>query len=270
MAASMAAAVLVALASSQQQDGAGKPNPSAFKASLVARCLDPQVVRQLGATSSMAAGDRILVPQSAFAALRRRGLLPRGFRMCNPKDPDRQFFTEALPVHCAEGELCAPDFVLAAMGLVAGDPVTLQGANFPKAEFVRFQAHTSKLMDHPEVQDMLTSTLEGFAALTNGTTIQLRDGPDVYQARAGPPERARRPWPRLSRALPGPPFFWPWPGPASPPAPVGGRDQRARQARPSSGHVRRAGGVDRQHRPGNGLGTAQGRQAVEAQVESRG
>ncbi|KAJ1636309.1 ubiquitin fusion degradation protein UFD1-domain-containing protein [Pavlovales sp. CCMP2436] len=168
-----ACALLLAAAAAAEQG-----ERPALSARLRAQRLDPAT---LGMPASFAAGDRILVPRSAFEKLRKRGVPPRGFRLASKVDPSRQFFTEAAPMHCAEGEVCAPAFVLEALGVKEGEELLLENAHLPKAESVRLQAHSSKLAEHPEMESMLTGTLEGFAALTNGTTIELRDGPNVYR-----------------------------------------------------------------------------------------
>lgn len=193
-------ALVLLLVGAEPREG-GRP---AFSARLRVHVLDPATLRELGMPATFAAGDRVLVPRSAFDTLRRRGVPPRGFRLASksrraapsadsdgapaeaPPSPPPQFFTEAAPTHCQEGVVCAPAFVLEALGVREGEEVTLENAHFPKAAFVRFQAHSSKLSEHPEMEAMLTSTLEGFAALTKGTTIELRDGPNVYKARALP------------------------------------------------------------------------------------
>lgn len=194
-------ALVLLLAGAEQREG-GRP---ALSARLRAHVLDPATLRELGMPATFAAGDRVLVPRSAFETLRRRGVPPRGFRLtgaaarraggadgasAGQAEPPAQFFTEAAPTHCQEGVVCAPRFVLDALGVQEGEEVVLESAHLPKAAFVRFQAHSSKLAEHPEMESLLTSTLEGFAALTNGTTIELRDGPNVFKAR-GRAARAR-------------------------------------------------------------------------------
>jgi hypothetical protein len=99
------------------------------------------------------------------------------------------------------------------------------------------------------MEAMLTSTLEGFAALTNGTTIELREGPNVYKVRA----RARH-WlvshrnarASLSRAR-APPSHARTLAPRRP-APLragaGRRDRRPRAPRPARGRLARRGRVD--------------------------
>ena len=70
----LGAALVLALAAMEPRE-AGRP---ALSTRLRAHVLDPATLRELGMQATFAAGDRILVPRSAFETLRRRGVPPRG------------------------------------------------------------------------------------------------------------------------------------------------------------------------------------------------